>query len=109
MELTHHLNSVYGWTAAGLTLLAFCCTHIVRLRWMALGANMAFIAYGFSAELWPVLALHTTLVPINLWRLRQALRSVAPGARPGAAPEQPRWHPMAVRDEAGQAMDQPRL
>jgi hypothetical protein len=36
------------------------------LRYSALAANAAFIAYGLSAGLWPVLALHFVLVPINV-------------------------------------------
>lgn len=88
MELTFTLHDVYGWAAAALTLLAFSCTHIVRLRYVALGANFAFIAYGFNAELWPVLALHAVLVPVNLWRLQQAMQSEAKNApaRPTPTP-----------------------
>lgn len=40
---------------------------------MALSANAAFIAYGLTAQLWPALALHFVLVPINAWRLWQTL------------------------------------
>jgi CRP/FNR family transcriptional regulator, cyclic AMP receptor protein len=69
------LHELYGWAAAVLTLLAFSCSNIVRLRYVALAANAAFIAYGFTAELWPVFVLHAILVPVNVWRLRQALRS----------------------------------
>lgn len=78
MELIPTLQDVYGWAAALLTLLAFSCNNMLRLRYVALAANAAFIAYGFAAQLWPVLALHAVLVPINLWRLRQAMRPVSP-------------------------------
>lgn len=69
------LGDVLGWSAAALTLLAFSCNDLVRLRYMALAANAAFIAYGLTAQLWPVLALHFVLVPINAWRLWQTLQS----------------------------------
>jgi hypothetical protein len=75
LELIPTWNDVSGWAAAALTLLAFSCNNIVRLRYVALSANVAFIAYGFTAQLWPVLALHAVLVPINLWRLWQAMQS----------------------------------
>lgn len=65
---------VLGWAAAALTLMAFSCKNIVRLRYAALSANAAFIAYGITAELWPVLVLHFILVPINLWRLFETRR-----------------------------------
>ena len=62
-----------GWIAAGLTVATFSCTRPVALRMCALAANAAFIAYGSSAGLWPVLALHAALMPINLIRLLQAV------------------------------------
>lgn len=52
------LTDVLGWAAAALTLLAFSCNDLLRLRYVALTANAAFIAYGLTAQLWPVLALH---------------------------------------------------
>ncbi len=61
-----------GWTASLLTLLTFICADMRRLRLLALAANAAFIAYGSAAELLPVLVLHLSLVPVNLWRLNQA-------------------------------------
>ena len=77
MELMPSMNEVFGWAAAGLTLLAFSCNDIVRLRYAALTANAAFIAYGLTAQLWPVLALHAVLVPVNLWRLWEVIRPPA--------------------------------
>lgn len=62
----------FGWGAATLTLLTFFCRDMRRLRVLAIAANAAFIAYGALAQLVPVLVLHLALVPVNLWRLRQA-------------------------------------
>jgi hypothetical protein len=80
-------QDVLGWAAAALTLLSFSCSDILRLRYVALSANAAFIAYGFTAKLWPVLALHFVLVPVNVWRLVQTRqlpvrRRTNEGARP---------------------------
>ena len=80
-------QDVLGWAAAALTLLSFSCNDILRLRYVALSANAAFIAYGFTAKLWPVLALHFVLVPVNVWRLVQtrqlaARRRTREGAKP---------------------------
>jgi len=66
------MTEVVGWIASALTLATFACRHDSLLRVHALAANMAFITYGCMAHLWPVLALHASLVPINAWRLRQA-------------------------------------
>jgi hypothetical protein len=67
-------RDVLGWAAALLTLMTFVCRDMRRLRLLALAANAAFIAYGALVYLLPVLALHLALVPVNLWRLNQALR-----------------------------------
>ncbi|MES2978821.1 MAG: hypothetical protein V4731_10385 [Pseudomonadota bacterium] len=74
MNLAPLVADVVGWSAAALTLLAFSCNNILRLRYLALAANVAFIAYGLMAGLWPVLVLHFALVPINVWRLLQTTR-----------------------------------
>ena len=73
LQMTFDLQfqDVLGWAAAALTLLAFSCNDLLRLRYSALAANAAFIAYGLAAGLWPVLALHFVLVPMNVWRLLQ--------------------------------------
>jgi hypothetical protein len=78
---------VVGWMAAALTLVTFVCRDMRRLRLAAIGANLAFICYGSAAGLWPVLALHLALTPLNLWRLQQ-LRASAPPAPALAAPAQ---------------------
>jgi peptidoglycan/xylan/chitin deacetylase (PgdA/CDA1 family) len=57
VERTHYIVDAVVETAAPSPGL---------LRYSALAANAAFIAYGLSAGLWPVLALHFVLVPINV-------------------------------------------
>jgi hypothetical protein len=95
---------VVGWLAATLTLLTFGCVDMRRLRAMALCANMAFIVYGAAAALWPVLALHVALAPLNAWRLRQArasarLSSSAPARLARRGPSRTRLR--AARTRAG--------
>lgn len=63
------------------------------LRLTALAANLCFIAYGATAQLWPVLVLHLALMPLNLHRLRQ-LRQQRQARKPtfekaGARKERP--------------------
>lgn len=78
-----------GWVAAAVTLMTFACQDMRCLRWLAVCANVAFIAYGAGADLMPVLALHLALVPVNLWRLWQ----LGTGARRTPA----RAHPVPSR------------
>jgi len=67
-----------GWSAAALTLLALAARDMAVLRLTALAANLSFIAYGATAQLWPVLVLHLVLVPLNLLRLLQLRQASKP-------------------------------
>ncbi len=57
---------------------------MVPLRAIAIASNVAFIAYGLGAALYPVLVLHAVLLPLNCVRLLQArslIRRVRAGLR----------------------------
>jgi hypothetical protein len=41
----------------------------------ALCSNIAFLLYGFNHALMPVMLLHAVLLPVNGWRLWEALQS----------------------------------
>jgi hypothetical protein len=45
-----------GWTAAGLMVATFACRDARLLRPLAALTNVAFIGYGWTAQLPPVLA-----------------------------------------------------
>lgn len=62
-----------GYVASSLVLATFTAKSMVGLRALAIGSNLAFIAYGLSAALWPILLLHSIMLPLNLLRLREAL------------------------------------
>jgi hypothetical protein len=62
-----------GYLAATLVLATFTAKNMVALRALAIGSNLAFIAYGLLAGLWPILLLHLIMLPLNLIRLREAL------------------------------------
>jgi hypothetical protein len=87
----------FGWIASSMTLLTFMCADMRRLRFAALGANAAFIAYGALAQLWPVLVLHLLLVPVNLWRLAHAYRAEP---QPVVAPPRSRQTRRSARGSA---------
>jgi hypothetical protein len=55
-------------------LLTFYMNDMIALRAAALCSNVVFIIYAASLHLMPILLLHSVLIPINLWRLRSALR-----------------------------------
>jgi len=87
------LTAIVGWTASGLVLAAFCCERMVSLRLVAIASNVAFIGYACLAHLWPILALHTIMLPLNIWRLRGAL---AHGEDPAMRCHSPGNHAVSV-------------
>jgi CRP/FNR family transcriptional regulator, cyclic AMP receptor protein len=76
-------------------LAAFCMRHMAALRLTAIASNLAFIAYGASAGLDPVLMLHVLLLPLNAARLLQERATPRPG-RAAAAPSRPGEGPPAA-------------
>src|SRR5215469_6031080 len=48
---------------------------MVNLRLLAIARNVAFIAYPLAAGLHPIVVLHTVMLPLNLLRFCQMLRS----------------------------------
>jgi hypothetical protein len=64
-----------GYLAACLVFAAFGMKEMIPLRLVALCSNLAFIIYALGLELTPVWLLHAGLLPLNGWRLWQAVRS----------------------------------
>lgn len=60
--------------AAVLIVVSAFVKTMIPLRWLAVGANIGFIAYGALAPAPMVLALHAVLLPVNLVRVVQMLR-----------------------------------
>jgi hypothetical protein len=64
----------FGYAGALLTLATFSMKTMLHLRMVGIVANLAFISYGATGGVYPVLLLHLTLLPLNLWRLWQLQR-----------------------------------
>ena len=64
----------FGYLGALLTLTTFSMKTMLNLRMAGIVANLAFITYGVLGDVYPVLLLHMTLLPLNCWRLWQLLR-----------------------------------
>ena len=71
-----------GYLASALVVAAFCMRDIVPLRIAALGSNIAFLAYGIALGLAPVWSLHAVLLPVNAWRLWEAISAKERWPRP---------------------------
>jgi CRP/FNR family transcriptional regulator, cyclic AMP receptor protein len=63
-----------GYMASASVLLTFCMSTMVPLRVVAIGSNVLFATFGALDHIYPVLALHILLLPVNIARLTQALR-----------------------------------
>ena len=68
-----------GFFAGSLVLATFCMRTMLWLRTIAIVSNIAFISYGVLAELTPIYVLHALLLPMNLMRFVEHIRSVQPG------------------------------
>jgi CRP/FNR family transcriptional regulator, cyclic AMP receptor protein len=68
--------SLLGYAASAAVLASFCMSTMIPLRVMALTSNVIFIAYGYFDQLYPVLILHTLLLPVNAHRLVQFRRLI---------------------------------
>jgi hypothetical protein len=44
---------------------------MIPLRWLTVGSNVGFIAFGALHPSWPMLVLNAALLPVNLYRLRE--------------------------------------
>ena len=63
-----------GIAAAGLTVTSSFVRTMVPLRWLAVCANFGFVIYGAVGGSLVNLLLHSVLLPINLYRLREMRR-----------------------------------
>lgn len=63
-----------GYLASLLVLATFCMRGMVALRVVAIASNVAFIGYAALAGIDPVLMLHALLLPMNAFRLAEAVR-----------------------------------
>jgi CRP/FNR family cyclic AMP-dependent transcriptional regulator len=68
-----HSVDVAGYIASALVFSAFYMKDMVPLRILAICSNVAFLIYGTSMLLTPVIVLHALLLPLNVWRLIAAI------------------------------------
>jgi hypothetical protein len=65
-----------GYIAAFLMVGAHAVGTMIPLRAIGIGANCFFILYGLVGGVYPLLALHAILLPLNAARLYQMLQLV---------------------------------
>jgi CRP-like cAMP-binding protein len=60
--------------AAAFVLVSSFVKTMIPLRWLAIGSNVGFIAYGALHPSYPMLLLHAALLPLNFFRLAEMKR-----------------------------------
>ena len=65
-----------GYLAAAVTVATFWMRTMIPLRVAGIGSNLAWIAYGLLAGVYPALFLHLLVLPLNAVRLRQMIELV---------------------------------
>ena len=60
--------------AAAFVLVSSFVKTMIPLRWLAIGSNLGFVAYGAIHPSYPMLLLHAALLPINCYRLVEMVR-----------------------------------
>jgi CRP-like cAMP-binding protein len=60
--------------ASGFVLVSTFVKTMIPLRWLAIGSNIGFVAYGAIHPSYPMMLLHSALLPINIYRLAEMIR-----------------------------------
>lgn len=82
---------VVGWLAAGLTLATALMRTMIPLRVLAASSNVMMIGYAAFVGAYPTLAVHSLLLPLNLYRLMQMRRLVRDISLAAANSISPDW------------------
>ena len=75
---------IAAWVAALLVFSSFFMKTMIPLRVVAITSNVAFstyallgLKYGIFGRVYPILVLHSSLLPLNVLRLRQVKRLIS--------------------------------
>jgi hypothetical protein len=68
--------TMIGFVAAGLVIATLSMRTMIPLRIIGIASNCAFVTYGILFGSAPTVVLHTILLPLNVYRLREMLNLV---------------------------------
>lgn len=74
--MTINYVTVIGFIAAGLVIATLSMRTMIPLRIVGIASNVAFISYGLLFGSVPTVLLHSILLPLNIYRLREMLRLI---------------------------------
>lgn len=70
------LVDTIAYAAVGLNIVGYSMRRMIPLRIAAIATNVLFIVYSVLAGIHPTLYLHSILLPLNAYRLREMVRLV---------------------------------
>jgi hypothetical protein len=65
-----------GYLGVGLVFITFSMKTMIPLRVVSITSNVILIGYGIAGPVYPILALHALLLPLNAYRLFEMLRLI---------------------------------
>jgi len=68
--------TIIGFVAAGLVIATLSMRTMIPLRIIGIASNVAFVSYGVLFHSYPTIMLHSILLPLNIYRLREMLNLV---------------------------------
>jgi len=74
--MTFNYVTVIGFIAASLVIMTLSMRTMIPLRIVGIASNVAFIAYGILFHSIPTVMLHSTLLPLNIFRLREMYKLI---------------------------------
>jgi CRP/FNR family cyclic AMP-dependent transcriptional regulator len=69
-------GDIAGYAGAVLFVISFSRRTMIPLRGLGAMSNLCFVAYGYLTGLYPMMALHAALFPLNVVRLCQMMQLV---------------------------------
>jgi hypothetical protein len=69
----HHIIQAVGWLAVVLKVATFATSSMIPLRLLAMASSICFIIYSGVFQVWPLLVIELTLLPINAYRLYEII------------------------------------
>ena len=70
----HNWTDAIGYFGACLLVLTFFMRNMIHLRTTAICSSLAWLTYGWIDTLYPIIVLHVVSLPINSFRLWEAVR-----------------------------------
>lgn len=70
-EPTHLFGFAAALLGGVLVIISAFVRTMIPLRWLAVGSNIGFMAYGLAHPSPIMVVLHGVLLPVNLWRVGQ--------------------------------------